>query len=102
MIRRPPRSTLFPYTTLFRSNGGGTISTSTVKSLSTRTLTLGAGTVRLSTGLDPIRTCASDASYNSKLLFDNDVGQTQGFTGTGRVTNSTSAIERKHASNTGI
>src|SRR3712207_9289690 len=24
MIRRPPRSTLFPYTTLFRSNGEGT------------------------------------------------------------------------------
>src|SRR5689334_24278747 len=23
MIRRPPRSTLFPYTTLFRSHGGG-------------------------------------------------------------------------------
>src|SRR5258708_27882228 len=23
MIRRPPRSTLFPYTTLFRSNGSG-------------------------------------------------------------------------------
>src|SRR3712207_7556181 len=23
MIRRPPRSTLFPYTTLFRSNDGG-------------------------------------------------------------------------------
>src|SRR5256885_7799854 len=23
MIRRPPRSTLFPYTTLFRSTGGG-------------------------------------------------------------------------------
>src|SRR3712207_9094160 len=23
MIRRPPRSTLFPYTTLFRSNGDG-------------------------------------------------------------------------------
>src|SRR3989442_3306706 len=23
MIRRPPRSTLFPYTTLFRSNRGG-------------------------------------------------------------------------------
>src|SRR5574337_2009929 len=23
MIRRPPRSTLFPYTTLFRSMGGG-------------------------------------------------------------------------------
>src|SRR3712207_7453270 len=25
MIRRPPRSTLFPYTTLFRSGGPGTI-----------------------------------------------------------------------------
>src|SRR3712207_6880812 len=25
MIRRPPRSTLFPYTTLFRSLGAGTI-----------------------------------------------------------------------------
>src|SRR3712207_8264646 len=24
MIRRPPRSTLFPYTTLFRSDGGDT------------------------------------------------------------------------------
>src|SRR2546429_4978098 len=26
MIRRPPRSTLFPYTTLFRSVGGGPFS----------------------------------------------------------------------------
>src|SRR2546430_3878095 len=25
MIRRPPRSTLFPYTTLFRSVGGATV-----------------------------------------------------------------------------
>src|SRR3712207_7038069 len=25
MIRRPPRSTLFPYTTLFRSNAGGRV-----------------------------------------------------------------------------
>src|SRR3712207_7194776 len=25
MIRRPPRSTLFPYTTLFRSGGGGVV-----------------------------------------------------------------------------
>src|SRR5258705_5707437 len=27
MIRRPPRSTLFPYTTLFRSPGRGTVTT---------------------------------------------------------------------------
>src|SRR2546425_13081543 len=26
MIRRPPRSTLFPYTTLFRSHSGGELS----------------------------------------------------------------------------
>src|SRR2546426_8396592 len=26
MIRRPPRSTLFPYTTLFRSHGGRSLS----------------------------------------------------------------------------
>src|SRR2546429_2609950 len=28
MIRRPPRSTLFPYTTLFRSPGGNTMTVS--------------------------------------------------------------------------
>src|SRR2546421_1500546 len=28
MIRRPPRSTLFPYTTLFRSGGSGTVTVS--------------------------------------------------------------------------
>src|SRR5258708_20640507 len=29
MIRRPPRSTLFPYTTLFRSNNSGTFTKTT-------------------------------------------------------------------------
>src|SRR5690348_17784716 len=32
MIRRPPRSTLFPYTTLFRSVPGGTAATGTIDS----------------------------------------------------------------------
>src|SRR5256885_12996885 len=32
MIRRPPRSTLFPYTTLFRSVGGGFFRTFSVRS----------------------------------------------------------------------
>src|SRR5436309_9697885 len=41
MIRRPPRSTLFPYTTLFRSSGvnhtsRGSISTSTLPSIKLR------------------------------------------------------------------
>src|SRR2546430_3767945 len=30
MIRRPPRSTLFPYTTLFRSQGGTLLALATV------------------------------------------------------------------------
>src|SRR5947207_12653437 len=33
MIRRPPRSTLFPYTTLFRSRGNGNSTTSTDRPL---------------------------------------------------------------------
>src|SRR2546426_9029487 len=38
MIRRPPRSTLFPYTTLFRSRTGGTfvLPTTTAPALRTR------------------------------------------------------------------
>src|SRR5436189_2863462 len=32
MIRRPPRSTLFPYTTLFRSSRGPDVSTSRARS----------------------------------------------------------------------
>src|SRR3712207_8155366 len=32
MIRRPPRSTLFPYTTLFRSNATGCVSAAKMKS----------------------------------------------------------------------
>src|SRR5256885_10005175 len=38
MIRRPPRSTLFPYTTLFRSTAGGFVTgTSTADTLSSAT-----------------------------------------------------------------
>src|SRR3712207_8074516 len=33
MIRRPPRSTLFPYTTLFRSQVGGIVPHVTLKSI---------------------------------------------------------------------
>src|SRR2546430_12037792 len=40
MIRRPPRSTLFPYTTLFRSVG----ITAACRMSSTRALTLGGNT----------------------------------------------------------
>src|SRR2546430_8924641 len=35
MIRRPPRSTLFPYTTLFRSHGGDSMSSASAPSSAT-------------------------------------------------------------------
>src|SRR3989454_6930839 len=44
MIRRPPRSTLFPYTTLFRSNAGGGMS------LAVRRLLASAGLAALLPG----------------------------------------------------
>src|SRR2546423_461616 len=43
MIRRPPRSTLFPYTTLFRSESDG----ATVAALQQTNAANAAGTVRL-------------------------------------------------------
>src|SRR2546425_7036942 len=66
MIRRPPRSTLFPYTTLFRSlnlNGGGastagtftvdptaTLQFSAVYTLSATTVVTGGGDVSFTSG----------------------------------------------------
>src|SRR5690348_18199036 len=47
MIRRPPRSTLFPYTTLFRSLGIGTTSISTVPPSQAATRS-GSGKIRWS------------------------------------------------------
>src|SRR3990172_6979179 len=65
MIRRPPRSTLFPYTTLFRSTSApsswSTLTTSITTSLITSPST--AGRDRKSTRLN------SRHSYNSYALF---------------------------------
>src|SRR2546423_2958349 len=44
MIRRPPRSTLFPYTTLFRSAGTGT-STNKMYFVNSGTVTNASGTL---------------------------------------------------------
>src|SRR3712207_7648499 len=58
MIRRPPRSTLFPYTTLFRSRDGG-ISFST--------------NVRISAGM------TNQAGANTTGVDDLDLGDYQGL-----------------------
>src|SRR5258705_1034470 len=46
MIRRPPRSTLFPYTTLFRSNGD-TLSINAASWSNTGTISVTGGTLNL-------------------------------------------------------
>src|SRR3712207_9309159 len=58
MIRRPPRSTLFPYTTLFRSVGSASMMTAAVGSLSAmfpnmqETLTAFGAASNMLSGLD--------------------------------------------------
>src|SRR5437899_12985145 len=67
MIRRPPRSTLFPYTTLFRSK---TMSTRKAPPRVTTADTLPA--LRRQYGCGPVDlTGNSDALYERHLLFDN-------------------------------
>src|SRR2546429_5792750 len=51
MIRRPPRSTLFPYTTLFRSRRGIDCGRST-HTIASRSRSRGSGTPRLSEKVD--------------------------------------------------
>src|SRR3712207_7288451 len=57
MIRRPPRSTLFPYTTLFRSLAGRRISIGCMPSCAGcpahRAVRTGCGTASNPTSLDP-------------------------------------------------
>src|SRR2546430_11476691 len=55
MIRRPPRSTLFPYTTLFRSR-----STSATAAASAPATADGSPLVRASTNIDGHGDCAKD------------------------------------------
>src|SRR5437762_7054602 len=74
MLRRPPRSTLFPYTTLFRSIGASRGSTSTPTKPSTRrsrgatiriapTSRLSRGADRKSTRLNSSHRCISYAVF---------------------------------------
>src|SRR3712207_7144387 len=59
MIRRPPRSTLFPYTTLFRSFVGGPA-----------TAPLGTGSVRLETPDTNARMTVGTGAYNGKSFSE--------------------------------
>src|SRR5947199_7220966 len=60
MLRRPPRSTLFPYTTLFRSDGRFTVCSLWPlgnPSLCRRRVLVSSYSPELATGLEPIASC---------------------------------------------
>src|SRR5256886_14766879 len=65
MIRRPPRSTLFPYTTLFRSEG--------------ETLTI-SGFINATLYNDRGRFASFGQGQNSEFSVQNQVGADQSFT----------------------
>src|SRR2546427_7684819 len=58
MIRRPPRSTLFPYTTLFRSTFGAMVG---------RALIVAAGALGCIGGVKPVQ-CAIDADCGASAF----------------------------------
>src|SRR3712207_6909116 len=76
MIRRPPRSTLFPYTTLFRSAAGGTaVATGTA-----------AGGTAVATGTADLGTAVATGTV---------AGSTAVATGTTAATSPTAEADRK-------
>src|SRR5262245_64703543 len=65
MIRRPPRSTLFPYTTLFRSGEGGAADARLRRPLRIEDRTVDDGHVRRS-GVSESRREVNDASRSDR------------------------------------
>src|SRR2546429_7176045 len=69
MIRRPPRSTLFPYTTLFRSVAGGSITPAvevTAHDANGNTATGFTGNVTLAIGTNPAGGALSGTATQSE------------------------------------
>src|SRR5260221_12448207 len=64
MIRRPPRSTLFPYTTLFRSHADAVLSRSNAQGLV-------ENTTACTISFDPRRKhCATTRHFESKSVYE--------------------------------
>src|SRR5260370_975680 len=89
MIRRPPRSPLFPYTTLFRSTTGETVTASVFQNTGTggytmapngTTVTLTISGARKSTLLN----CSPTRISSSIFCFDNSTAHV--YSGTPRLT----------------
>src|SRR2546430_11858233 len=66
MIRRPPRSTLFPYTTLFRSKGAGPVGCTAALALRRAGLSVALHDPQLA----PATFRPLALSYASRLIFE--------------------------------
>src|SRR2546427_5517779 len=86
MIRRPPRSTLFPYTTLFRSTASNNTATTTQNGAATfngLTLTGTAGSYTLSfggTGITPVSSGAIALSAGAAASIAHNAGRSEEHT----------------------
>src|SRR5256886_12392371 len=69
MIRRPPRSTLFPYTTLFRSEYRATVASGSSRSSAARLAVVGELTSLISAAVD-MREILRDAIVNVQRVLD--------------------------------
>src|SRR2546422_11080852 len=74
MIRRPPRSTLFPYTTLFRSTNNGTITASVAPGQYTSTETVPAGWALTSISCDDTNSTGNVGTATA--TFNAEAGET--------------------------
>src|SRR5256885_4902551 len=67
MIRRPPRSTLFPYTTLFRSRRAGRLQRSADRSIAASASCSSSSPGRPLTPTAPMRTSSRSEEHTSEL-----------------------------------
>src|SRR3989454_5180635 len=92
MIRRPPRSTLFPYTTLFRSLETGYLSDPEKVTASEIAKKAGADFVKTSTGLGP-----SGATEADVRLLRQTVGPEMGVKAAGGIRTLSDALRMLEA-----
>src|SRR2546430_11816868 len=69
MIRRPPRSTLFPYTTLFRSIGAGAVATAGIIALVRSLPTIASA---FQAGFADLKASRMGQAVTAKLRTDDD------------------------------
>src|SRR3989440_6796209 len=100
MIRRPPRSTLFPYTTLFRSRGGGRQRAGAVRSRAggrgRHDRAAGAGALRMRSE-EHTSELQSRSDLVCRLLLEKKKKKNEQMTSDSRDENDTRSVEERGA-----